>query len=195
MSGHAGLSKVTKSVKGKKGMVRRSYWVRGTDAVKSGAKKLGSFVNRHKGKIAGAAALAGAAYLGRKHGAAIRKHGAAIMSLLGRAARSAHSAGVRKATSQYKAATHPDRAAQGKSNGRAAGAWGAVRGYAQGAVGKENMARAREAVGRAASRAQAAGGAVRSAASGAASRVARAAYNAKTRAKGNSTSRELTIRR
>lgn len=184
MSGHAGLTKVTKNVKGKKGMVRRSYWVRGSNAVKAGAKKLGGFVNKHKGKIAAAAALAGAAYLGRKHGAA-------IMS----AARSAHSAGVSKATSQYKAATHPDRAAQGKSNGRAAGAWGAVRGYAQGAVGKENMARAREAVGRAASRAQAAGGAVRSAASGAASRAAGAAYNAKTRAKGNSTSRELTIRR
>lgn len=72
MSGHAGLTKVTKSVKGKKGMVRRSYWVRGTDAVKSGAKKLGSFVNRHKGKIAGAAALAGAAYLGMRHGSQIK---------------------------------------------------------------------------------------------------------------------------
>lgn len=71
MSGHAGLTKVTKNVKGKKGMVRRSYWVRGSNAVKAGAKKLGGFVNKHKGKIAGAAALAGAAYLGVKHGSKI----------------------------------------------------------------------------------------------------------------------------
>lgn len=71
MSGHAGLTKVTKNVKGKKGMVRRSYWVRGKDAVKAGAKKLGGFVSKHKGKIAGAAALAGAAYLGVKHGSKI----------------------------------------------------------------------------------------------------------------------------
>ena len=71
MSGHAGLTKVTKNVRGKKGMVRRSYWVRGKDAVKAGAKKLGSFVSRHKGKIAGAAALAGAAYLGTRHGSQI----------------------------------------------------------------------------------------------------------------------------
>jgi len=68
MSGHAGLTKVTKNVKGKKGMVRRSYWVRGSNAVKAGAKKLGGFVNKHKGKIAGVAALAGAAYrLGLAH--------------------------------------------------------------------------------------------------------------------------------
>lgn len=71
MSGHAGLTKVTKNVKGKKGMVRRSYWVRGSNAVKAGAKKLGGFVNKHKGKIAAAAALAGAAYLGVKHGSKI----------------------------------------------------------------------------------------------------------------------------
>ena len=68
MSGHAGLTKVTKNVKGKKGMVRRSYWVRGKDAVKAGAKKLGGFVSKHKGKIAAAAAIAGGAYLGVKHG-------------------------------------------------------------------------------------------------------------------------------
>lgn len=71
MSGHAGLTKVTKNVKGKKGMVRRSYWVRGSNAVKAGAKKLGAFVNKHKGKIAAGAALAGAAYLGVKHGSKI----------------------------------------------------------------------------------------------------------------------------
>lgn len=71
MSGHAGLTKVTKNVKGKKGMVLRSYWVRGSNAVKAGAKKLGGFVNKHKGKIAGVAALAGATYLGVKHGSKI----------------------------------------------------------------------------------------------------------------------------
>lgn len=71
MGTHAGLTKVTKNVKGKKGMVRRSYWVRGKEAAKSGAKKIGGFLNKHKGKIAAGAALAGAAYMGVKHGSKI----------------------------------------------------------------------------------------------------------------------------
>lgn len=56
MSSKAGLKKVTKTVRGKKGAVRRSYWVKAKDA----AKSAGSFLNRNKGKIAlGAAAAIG----------------------------------------------------------------------------------------------------------------------------------------
>lgn len=71
MANRAGLRKVTKTVRGKKGSVRRSYWVKASGAVKGAAKAAGGFVARHKGKIAGAAALAGAAYLGVRHGSKI----------------------------------------------------------------------------------------------------------------------------
>lgn len=54
MANRAGLRKVVKTVRGKKGSVRRSYWVRAGDAVKSGARAAGGFVGRHKGAIAGA---------------------------------------------------------------------------------------------------------------------------------------------
>lgn len=64
MASKAGLKKVTKTVRGKKSAVRRSYWVKAKDAVKS----TGGFLNRHKGKIATGIALAGAgAYLAHKH--------------------------------------------------------------------------------------------------------------------------------
>ena len=66
MANRAGLKKVTKTVRGKHGSVRRSYWVRGTEAVKGAAKKVRAFVGRHKGKIAAGAALAGAAALAYK---------------------------------------------------------------------------------------------------------------------------------
>lgn len=62
MANRAGLKKITKTVRGKKGAVRRSYWVKAKDA----AKGVGGFLNRHKGKILGAAALAGTAYLAHK---------------------------------------------------------------------------------------------------------------------------------
>ncbi len=54
MANRAGLRKVVKTVRGKKGSVRRSYWVRAGDAVKSGARAAGGFAGRHKGAIAGA---------------------------------------------------------------------------------------------------------------------------------------------
>lgn len=76
MGSHAGLKKVVKSVRGKKGTVRRTYWVRTKEAVKGA----GRFLNKHKGKIAAGAALAGAAYLASKHRGAIKGayHGARI---------------------------------------------------------------------------------------------------------------------
>lgn len=51
----SGLRKITKSVRGKKGSVRRSYWVK----AKEGAKGIGQKLWRNKGKIA--AGFAGAA--------------------------------------------------------------------------------------------------------------------------------------
>lgn len=60
---HAGLRKVSKTVRGKHGAVRRSYWVRSTEAVKSFAH------NHRKALIAGAVGatvLAGVAY-GNRH--------------------------------------------------------------------------------------------------------------------------------
>lgn len=62
----SGLKKVTKSVRGKHGTVKRSYWVRATEKAKvvgrgiqKGAKVTGKFLSKHKGKIAVGAALAG----------------------------------------------------------------------------------------------------------------------------------------
>jgi hypothetical protein len=54
-----GLKKVKKTIKGGR---THSYWVRAQE----GAKKVGRAVLNNKGKIAGAAALAGAVYLGHK---------------------------------------------------------------------------------------------------------------------------------
>ena len=41
MGSHAGLKKVVKTVKGKKGVVKRSYWVRAKEAVSGLAKRQG----------------------------------------------------------------------------------------------------------------------------------------------------------
>lgn len=54
MASKAGLRKITKTVRGRKGSVRRSYWVRAKQSVKNA----GTFALRHKGKILGGAVLA-----------------------------------------------------------------------------------------------------------------------------------------
>lgn len=59
MANRAGLRKVVKTVRTKKGVARRSYWVRATDAVKSGARAAGGFAGRHKGAIAAGVLAAG----------------------------------------------------------------------------------------------------------------------------------------
>lgn len=76
MGSRAGLKKVVKSVRGKKGVVRRTYWMRASAA----AKGAGSFLSRHKGKIAAGAALVGAGILAARHRGAIKGayHGARI---------------------------------------------------------------------------------------------------------------------
>lgn len=70
----AGLKKVTKVVRGKKGSVKRTYWVKAQQA----AKGVGGFLNRHKGKIAAGVALAAGAALAHRHRGAIKGayHGA-----------------------------------------------------------------------------------------------------------------------
>lgn len=52
MANRAGLKKVVKTVRTRKGTARRSYWVRATDAVRSGAHSAAGFAGRHKGAIA-----------------------------------------------------------------------------------------------------------------------------------------------
>lgn len=144
MGSRAGLQKVVKSVRGKKGTVRRTYWVKTKDAVKGA----GRFLNKHKGKIAGAALLAGAAYLGHKHRGALSK---------------IHQAGMDKARQQYRGATHPDRVAQGRSTGKVQAAAQAARGYFRG-VKRGATPAASAAYSSAKSRAEAAVGAVKRAA-------------------------------
>ena len=70
MGSRAGLKKVTKSVRGKHGTVRRTYWVNAKQATSK-------FLRRHGKKIAvvaGTAALAGSAYLAHKHRAKLSEH-------------------------------------------------------------------------------------------------------------------------
>jgi len=56
----AGLRKVTKSVRGKKGTVRRSYWVKSQGAANK-PMTTGNFVKKHAGKLAVASLIGGAA--------------------------------------------------------------------------------------------------------------------------------------
>lgn len=73
MNSRAGLRKVVKTVKGKKGIVRRSYWVKSGQQPKPGRRALNQnaqpqkegFLRRHAGKLAVGAALLGAAALNR----------------------------------------------------------------------------------------------------------------------------------
>jgi hypothetical protein len=62
MANRAGLKKVTKTVKGQKGTVRRSYWVKASQAAKKGRpvaqQKQPGFLRRNAGKIVGGLALA-----------------------------------------------------------------------------------------------------------------------------------------
>ena len=77
----SGLKKVTKSVRGRKGMVRRSYWIK----AKEGAKSVGRTLWKHKGKIAtgfAGAAIATGIYLHkRKVNAAKNAEMSAAMNL------------------------------------------------------------------------------------------------------------------
>lgn len=71
----AGLKRVKKTVRTKKGSAQRTYWVKATDAVKRagkavarGARGAAAAVGRHKGKIAAGAAVAAGLYGAHKYG-------------------------------------------------------------------------------------------------------------------------------
>jgi hypothetical protein len=72
----SGLKKVVKTVRGKKGSVRRSYWMKSDPKAGKNGKRPG-FLRRHAGKILGAAALVGGAYLAHRAGATAALRGAA----------------------------------------------------------------------------------------------------------------------
>lgn len=76
----SGLKKVVKTVKGKKGTVRRTYWVKAQGAAGKAKSAVGGFARRHSTAlkvVGGVAALAGlaygahraAAYTGQRHDA------------------------------------------------------------------------------------------------------------------------------
>lgn len=73
----AGLKKVIKTVKGKRGSVKRSYWIKSDPKAGKGGKQRPGFLRRHAGKILGLAALAGGAYLAHKAGGTAAVRGAA----------------------------------------------------------------------------------------------------------------------
>lgn len=88
MANRAGLKKVTKIVHGKKGNVKRSYWIKAKEDAKEGWRRgqaaghalgraVSGFVKRHKGKIAAGVGLAAAGY-GAYKGHQLFKAGSAL---------------------------------------------------------------------------------------------------------------------
>ena len=67
MANRSGLRKITKSVRGRKGSVRRSYWVRAKDEASRVAGHVKQFAKDHSGKIIAGAALGAGAVLAYKH--------------------------------------------------------------------------------------------------------------------------------
>ena len=129
MPNRSGLKKVTKTVRGKKGMVKRSYWVRGKQAVGGAVRKVGNFVNRHHRKFLGAAALVGGAALAYKHRNSI-SHGASLI-------KQAHEEGKRISRRERLRTGHPDRAAQGHDTSEVAVRKAGRAGYMKGVMNSE----------------------------------------------------------
>lgn len=70
----SGLKKVVKTVKGKKGTVKRSYWVKAQGAAGKAKKAVGGFARRHSTAlkvVGGVAALAGLAYGAHRAGSVV----------------------------------------------------------------------------------------------------------------------------
>jgi len=174
---------------------------------KEGAKATGRFLNKHKGKIAGAAALTAAAALAYKHRGSLNreslKRAEASVKGAAQAARTAHEAGKARADKFRKAASHPDRVAQGKSTGPARVAYETAKGYAQG-VNRSKPAQAasksvsdatagtRTVAGYASAAARRGVSAVVDSVRGAANRTKSVAKRAGNRARGNSNSTTLS---
>jgi len=108
MANRAGLRKVTKTVRGKKGSVKRSYWVKSQGAAKASGGKMGvaQFVKKHGAKMYGGIAathmLSGAIAnsVSRKKGIDAGLNAGAISSLAGSVAHAATKSG-RAATADY----------------------------------------------------------------------------------------------
>lgn len=156
MANRAGLRKVTKSVKGKKGTVQRSYWVKASSAVKGAAKSAGKFIGKHKGKIAAGAGLAlgaAAAYKGVKtarayKGAGMGTYGSFVRNVAGGLKDRAKDATVRGVAGARKAvATRMEQRAHRKAAASAEmPKSSAVRSAARGVVSKvkERLARRKQ---------------------------------------------------
>ena len=82
MANRSGLRKITKSVRGRKGSVRRSYWVRAKEGAGRAAGHVKQFAKDHTGKIIAGAAIATGIYLHkRKVNAAKNAEMSAAMNL------------------------------------------------------------------------------------------------------------------
>ena len=82
MTNRSGLRKITKSVRGRKGSVRRSYWVRAKEGASRAAGHVKQFAKDHTGKIIAGAAIATGIYLHkRKVNAAKNAEMSAAMNL------------------------------------------------------------------------------------------------------------------
>ena len=124
MANRAGLKKVTKTVKGRKGTVRRSYWVKASQAAKKGRpvaqQKQPGFLRRNAGKIVGGLALAGAAAYGLHR---MRKGGG---SLLG-SGKTPLQLGSGEGHTAFREPEHRAPTARERANERVRKAWGNAR--------------------------------------------------------------------
>ncbi len=189
------------TVRGKNGKTfQRSVMVRAGEAVKRTAGKVGRFVNKHKGKIAavaGAAALAGGLAYAHKKGhinlGGMASRVASAVRAAPAAAKARHAEGMAKARTGVKAASHPDREAQGKSRGRVAQAVAAVKGYARGVGATGAVRGAANSARDAASRGAANAGAVANNVRVAATNVARKARSSVANYKAGRTRKRTTL--
>lgn len=125
MANRAGLKKVTKTVKGQKGTVRRSYWVKASQAAKHGKpaaqQKQPGFLRRNAGKIVGGLALAGAAAYGLH-----RMHKGGAGNLLG-GGKTPLQLGSGHGDSAHHEPTERKPSARERANERVRKAWGTAR--------------------------------------------------------------------
>ena len=182
MANRAGLKKVTKMVHGKKGTVKRSYWIKAKEGAKSvggkvagAARAAGGFLKRHKGKIAAGAGLAAAAY-GAYKGAKFVKgyrgmgmsHGDAAKAIVGGLKERAKDAATRGAHAVVGVGAKAHKAAS-DARGAARKAAGFVKGAREAGMSRSSIAK-----NAAAGLASRAGSAIASGARAAGSRVRKA---------------------
>ena len=182
MANRAGLKKVTKMVHGKKGTVKRSYWIKAKEGAKSvggkvagAARAAGGFLKRHKGKIAAGAGLVAAAY-GAYKGHQLFKAGSALGLSRGATLRAAASGLKDRAKDAATRGAHAVVGVGAKAHKAASDARGAARNAADFVKGGRaaGMSRSSIAKNAAAGLASRAGSAIASGARAAGSRVRKA---------------------